>query len=107
MISDLIGRPENQCNILQTLTSGQLTKHQMRTMDVAMEVLRVKVSFLLLDGVFKDPSGEVYHDLREEIFAFVHDMRLLMVTNLTKRSLQIVKYQRAIKIIVVNNSQGH
>ena len=35
-----------------------------------------QVSFVLLDGVFKDPSREVGHDLREDIFAFVHDLRL-------------------------------
>ena len=48
----------------------------MKAMTVAVEVLRMKVSFVLLDGVFKDPSGEVGHDLREDIFAFVHDLRL-------------------------------
>ena len=96
MISGLVDRPENQRDILQRLTSGQLTKHKMKTMAVAIEVLRMKVSLVLLDGVFKDPSGEVGHDLREDIFAFVHDLRLLTATNLAKRSLQIVKCQRAI-----------
>lgn len=96
MISGLVDRPENQCDILQRLTPGQLAKHKMKAMTVAIEVLRMKVSFVLLDGVFKDPSGEVGHDLREDIFAFVHDLRLLTATNLAKRSLQIVKCQRAI-----------
>lgn len=96
MISGLVDRPENQRDILQRLTSGQLTKHKMKTMAVAIEVLRMKVSLVLLDGVFKDPSREVGHDLREDIFAFVHDLRLLTATNLAKRSLQIVKCQRAI-----------
>ena len=48
----------------------------MKTMAVAIEVLRMKVSFVILDGVFNDPSVEVGHDLREDIFAFVHDWRL-------------------------------
>ena len=48
----------------------------MKTMAVAIEVLRMKVSFVLLDGVFKDPSREVGHDLREDIFTFVNDLRL-------------------------------
>ena len=96
MISGLVDRPENQLDILQRLTPGQLAKHKMKAMAVAIEVLRMKVSFVLLDGVFKDPSGEVGHDLREDIFAFVHDLRLLTATNLSKRSLQIVKCQRAI-----------
>ena len=48
----------------------------MKTMAVAIEVLRMKVSFILLDGVFKDLSGKVGHDLREDIFVFVHDLRL-------------------------------
>ena len=82
MISGLVDRSENQRDILQRLTSGQLTKHKMKTMAVAIEVLRMKVSLVLLDGVFKDPSGEVGHDLREDIFAFVHDLRLLTATNL-------------------------
>lgn len=76
MISSLIDRLENQSDTFKRLTSGQLTKHQMKTMAVAIEVLRMKVSFVLLDGVFKDPSGEVGHDLREDIFAFVHYLRL-------------------------------
>ena len=96
MISGLVDRPENQRDILQRLTSGQLTKHKMKTMAVTIEVLRMKISLVLLDGVFKDPSGEVGHDLREDIFAFVHDLWLLTATNLAKRSLQIVKCQRAI-----------
>ena len=45
-------------------------------MAVAIEVLRMIVSFVFLDGVFKNPSREVGHDLREDIFAFVHDLRL-------------------------------
>ena len=96
MISGLVDRPENQRDILQRLTSGQLTKHKMKTMAVAIEILRMKVSLVLLGGAFKDPSGEVGHDLREDIFAFVHDLWLLTATNLAKRSLQIVKCQRAI-----------
>ena len=35
-------------------------------MAVDIEVLSMKVSLVLLDGVFKDPSGEVGHDLRED-----------------------------------------
>ena len=76
IVSGLIDRTESQCDILQRLTSGQLTKHQVKTMAVAIEVLRMIVSFVLLDGVFKNPSREVGHDLREDIFAFVHDLRL-------------------------------
>ena len=76
MISGLVDRPENQLDILQRLTPGQLAKHKMKAMAVAIEVLRMKVSFVLLDGVFNDPSGEVGHDLREDIFAFVHYLRL-------------------------------
>ena len=45
-------------------------------MAVAIEVLSMIVSFVLLDGVFKDPSREVGHDLREDIFTFVNDLRL-------------------------------
>ena len=76
MISSLIDRPENQSDTFKRLTSHQLTKHKMKTMAVAIEVLRMKVSFVLLDGVFKDPPREVGHDLREDIFAFVHYLRL-------------------------------
>lgn len=68
----------------------------MKTVAVAIEVFRMKVSFVLFDGIFKDPSEKGGHDLREDIFAFVHDLRLLMATNLTKRSLQIVKCQRTV-----------
>ena len=53
----------------------------MKAMTVAIEVLRMKVSFVLLDGVFKDPSGEVGHDLREDIFAFVHDFSQTLISN--------------------------
>ena len=96
MISSLVDRSENQGDILQRLTSGQLTKHKMKTMAITIKVLRMKVSLVLLYGVLKDPSRKVGHDLREDIFAFVHDLRLLMATNLTKRSLQIIKCQRVI-----------
>ena len=38
----------------------------MKAMAVDIEVLSMKVSLVLLDGVFKDPSGKVGHDLRED-----------------------------------------
>ena len=36
IVSGLIDRPESQCDILQRLTSGQLTKHQVKAMAVAV-----------------------------------------------------------------------
>ena len=68
----------------------------MKTVTVAGEVLCMEVPVVLFNGGFEDPSGEVYHHLGEDILAFVHNLRLLAATNLAKRSLQIVKCQRAI-----------
>jgi hypothetical protein len=68
----------------------------MKTMAIAVKVLGVKVTVVLFNGALKDPSGEVCHHLGEDIFAFVHNLRLYTATNLAKRSLQIVKCQRAI-----------
>ena len=65
-------------------------------MPVAIQIFGVEVSVVLFNSGFEDPSGEVCHHLREDIFAFVHYLRLLAATNLAKRSLQIVKCQRAI-----------
>lgn len=64
-------------------------------MTVAVKVLGVKVSIIPLYCVFKDPAREECHHLGEDIFAFVHNLRLVTATNLAKRSLQIVKCQRA------------
>ena len=80
----------------QRLASGHLAKHKMKTMTVTVQILGVEVSVVLFNGDFEDPSGEVCHYLREDIFALVHNLRLLAATNLAKRSLQIVKCQRAI-----------
>lgn len=76
MIICLIDRLENQCGILLGFTSDQLIKHQMKTMDIAVEVLRMEISLVFLDGVFKEPTGKVGRDLREDIFALVHDLQL-------------------------------
>ena len=72
MISSLIDRPENQSDTFKRLTSHQLTKHKMKTMAVAIEILCLKVSLVLLGGALKTHL----HDMREVIFAFVHDLRL-------------------------------
>lgn len=61
----------------------------------------MEVPVVLFNCGFEDPSGEVYHHLGEDIFAFIHNLWLLAATNLAKRSLQIVKCQRAI----LNNLQ--
>ena len=68
----------------------------MQKMTVAVEVLRMEVASVLLNGFFKDPSWEVRHHLGEDILAFVHNFGLVTATNLAKRSLQIVKCQRAV-----------
>lgn len=68
----------------------------MKTMTVAVKVLGMKVPVVLFNGSFEDPPGEICHHLGEDIFAYVHNLRLLAVANLAKRSLPIVKYQRDI-----------
>ena len=68
----------------------------MKTMTVAVKVLGMKVPVVLFNGSFEDPPEEICHHLGEDIFAFVHNLRLLAATNLAKRSLQIVKCQRDI-----------
>ena len=65
-------------------------------MTVAVKILCMEVAVVLFDGILKDPSGEVSRHLGEDILAFVHNSGLVTATNLAKRSLQIVKCQRAI-----------
>ena len=65
-------------------------------MTVAVKILCMEVAVVLFDGLFKDLPREVSHHLGEDILAFVHNSGLVTATNLAKRSLQIVKYQRAI-----------
>ena len=65
-------------------------------MTVAVKILCMEVAVVLLNFILKDPSWEVSHHLGEDILAFVHNSGLVTATNLAKRSLQIVKCQRAI-----------
>ena len=65
-------------------------------MTVAIETLCMEVAVVLFDDILKDPSWEVSHHLGEDILAFVYNPGLVTATNLAKRSLQIVKCQRAV-----------
>ena len=65
-------------------------------MTVTVKILRVKVSVVLSDGLLKDLSGKELHHLGKDILALVHILGLLKASKITKRSLQIVKCQRAI-----------
>jgi hypothetical protein len=56
----------------------------------------MEVAVVLFDGIFQNPSGKVRHHLGVDKLAFVHNSGLVIATNLANRSLQIVKYQRAI-----------
>ena len=53
-------------------------------MTVAIQIFGVEVPVVFFNGGFEDPSGEVCHHLREDIFAFVHNLRLLAATNLSQ-----------------------
>jgi hypothetical protein len=67
-----------------------------KAMTVTVQVLSVKVTSVLSDSLFEDPSRKELHYLGEDILALVHILGLLKASKITKRSLQIVKCQRAI-----------
>jgi len=41
----------------------------------------MEVAIVLLDGILKNPYGEVSHHLGEDILAFVHNSGLITATN--------------------------
>ena len=67
---------EYQLNLIEGLTPGQLAEKKMLTLCKTGHPHAI-VSFVPCHGIVKDPAREVFHDLTEDILAFVHNIELL------------------------------